>query len=68
MERNFALASANLAVLAACVLILPTANAETVAPVGHEAALEACSAINPVKPVTIVNAVDDGSGIGFSLV
>lgn len=55
------------------MLVLPTANAETVpaktvALVGHDAAFEACSAINPIRPVTLVNAVDDGSGIGFSLV
>ena len=68
MKRNSALAGASLAVLAACLLILPTANAETVAPVGHDKAVEACSAINPVQPVTLVNAVDDGSGIGFNLV
>ena len=73
MQLKYALASASLVVLAACVLVLPTANAETVpaetvALVGHDAAIEACSAINPVRPVTLVNAVDDGSGIGFSLV
>jgi hypothetical protein len=68
MKRNFALASASFAVIAACLLVLPTANAEEAAPVGREAAIEACSAINPVKPVKVVNAVDDGSGIGFSLV
>ena len=73
MKLQSALAGASLAALAACVLVLHTANAETVsaetvAPVGHDAAIEACSAINPVKPVTLVNAVDDGSGIGFSLV
>ncbi len=73
MQLKYALASASLVVLAACVLVLPTANAETVpaktvALVGHDAAFEACSAINPIRPVTLVNAVDDGSGIGFSLV
>jgi len=68
MKRKSAYAGASLAALAACLLILPTANAETVAPVGHETAVEACSAINPVQPVSLVNAVGDGSGIGFSLV
>ncbi|HSH63736.1 MAG: hypothetical protein ACAH04_01300 [Methylibium sp.] len=57
MQLKYALASASLVVLAACVLVLPTANAETVpaktvALVGHDAAFEACSAINPIRPVT----------------
>jgi hypothetical protein len=30
--------------------------------------IKACSTVNPSQPVSVVNAVDDGSGIGFSLV
>ncbi len=78
MKRKSTYAGVSLAVLAACLLTLPIANAETAAvetppggtaaPIGHETAVEACSAINPVQPVSLVNAVGDGSGIGFSLV
>jgi len=34
----------------------------------HATAIKACSTVNPAQPVEIVNAVEDGSGIGFSLV
>jgi hypothetical protein len=34
----------------------------------HAAAIEACSAINTLQPVEAIGAVDDGSGVGFSLV
>ncbi len=34
----------------------------------HATAIEACSAVNPFQPVETLGAVDDGSGIGFSLV
>jgi hypothetical protein len=34
----------------------------------HDAAIKACSTVNPLQPVEVVNAVEDGSGIGFSLV
>lgn len=48
-------------------MALSPANAET-GDTGHEAAIEACSAVNPFQPVEALGAVDDGSGIGFSLV
>jgi hypothetical protein len=66
MKRNLIMGAA-LAVMASAALILTSANAEQVA-TGQEAAIKACSTVNPTQPVTIVNAVDDGSGIGFSLV
>jgi hypothetical protein len=44
-----------------------SASAETVV-TGHEAAIKACSTVNPSQPVSALNAVDDGTGIGFSLV
>jgi hypothetical protein len=34
----------------------------------HAAAIKACSTVNPSQSVNVVNAVDDGSGIGVSLV
>lgn len=34
----------------------------------HATAIEACRAVNPYQPVEVIGAVDDGSGIGFSLV
>jgi hypothetical protein len=34
----------------------------------HDTAIKACSAVNPLQPVEVVNAVEDGSGVGFSLV
>lgn len=67
MKRNFLIMGAGLAVLASAALVLAPANAEPVS-TGHEAAIKACSTVNPMQPVTVVNAVDDGSGIGFSLV
>lgn len=67
MIRNSVMVSALLAAMASAALILTSANAEQVAH-GHEAAIKACSTVNPSQPVSVVNAVDDGSGIGFSLV
>ena len=58
---------AGLAVLASAGLTLATAGA-TAAETGHETAIEACSTVNPSQPVSVLNAVSDGSGIGFSLV
>ena len=67
MTRNSLMIGAGFAVLASASLVLASANAELVAAT-HDAAIKACSTVNPSQPVTVVNAVDDGSGIGFSLV
>jgi hypothetical protein len=67
MKRNSLILGAGLAVMASAVLLLTSASAEP-AQTGHEAAIKACSVVNPSQPVTVVNAVDDGSGVGFSLV
>jgi hypothetical protein len=67
MIRNSLIVSAFLAAMASAALVFGSANAEP-AGTGHEAAIKACSTVNPTQPVTVVNAVDDGSGIGFSLV
>ena len=67
MRRNSLMIGAGVAALASAALVLASANAEPVA-VTHDAAIKACSTVNPSQPVTVVNAVDDGSGIGFSLV
>jgi hypothetical protein len=67
MKRRFLTMTASLAALALASLGLVPANAAT-EPAGHEAAIKACSTVNPSQPVKVVNAVADGSGIGFSLV
>ena len=67
MKRNSLITGAGVAVMAAAGLLLASANAAP-AQTDHEAAIKACSTVNPSQPVKVVNAVDDGSGIGFSLV
>ncbi len=67
MIRNSVIVSALLAAMATAALVFASANAESV-DTDHEAAIKACSTVNPSQPVKVVNAVDDGSGIGFSLV
>jgi hypothetical protein len=67
MQRSTSIFGAGLAVVASAALFLTSAGAEPAA-TGHEAAIKACSVANPAQPVTIVNAVDDGTGVGFSLV
>ena len=67
MIRNSLTVSALLAAMASAALVFTSANAEP-GETGHEAAIKACSTVNPSQPVSVVNAVDDGSGIGFSLV
>jgi hypothetical protein len=69
MKRLTLNTGAALAVVASAALAFATAHAET-KPVAtnHETAIKACSTVNPAQPVEIVNAVEDGSGIGFSLV
>ena len=53
--------------MATAAPVFASANAEP-AETGHEAAIKACSTVNPTQPVTVLSAVDDGTGIGFSLV
>jgi hypothetical protein len=67
MKRNSLITGAGVAVMAAAGLLLASANAAP-AKTDHEAAIKVCSTVNPAQPVKVVNAVDDGSGIGFSLV
>ena len=64
MKRNSLMFGAGMAVMAAAGPLVPAgaATAET----AHETAIKACSVVN--QPVTVMSAVDDGSGIGFSLV
>ena len=69
MKRMTLIAGAALAVVASAALAFATAHAETKPVVtNHENAIKACSTVNPAQPVKIVNAIEDGSGIGFSLV
>ena len=69
MKRMTLIAGAALAVVASAALAFATANAATTPTVpNHETAIKACSTANPLQPVQVVNAVEDGSGIGFSLV
>jgi hypothetical protein len=58
---------AALAIVATTALAFVSAHAET-AVTDHETAIKACSIVNPTQPVEVVNAVDDGSGVGFSLI
>jgi hypothetical protein len=67
MKRNGLIMGAAFAAMASAALVLTSANAEQ-ATAGHEDAVKACSTVNPSQPVSVLNAVDDGSGIGFSLV
>lgn len=67
MKGNFLILSAGFAILASLGLVLTPVSAEPVE-TGHEAAIKACSTVNPKQPVEVLNAVEDGSGIGFSLV
>jgi hypothetical protein len=64
MKRKFATMTASLAALALASLGIVPARAVQ----DHAAAIKACSAVNPAQPVSVLGAVDDGSGIGFSLV
>jgi hypothetical protein len=67
MRRNSIMLGAAVSVLAVAALALDPANAETEVTT-HDAAIKACSTVNPLQPVKVLGAVDDGSGIGFSLV
>lgn len=64
MKRRFATMTAGLAALALASLGIVPAKAVP----DHAAAIKACSTVNPSQSVNVVNAVDDGSGIGVSLV
>jgi hypothetical protein len=68
MENMTLITGAALAVVASAALGLAVAHAETTPVNTHEIAIKACSTVNPSQPVEIVNAVEDGSGIGFSVV
>jgi hypothetical protein len=67
MRRYSLMMGAGVAALAAAALLLTPVSAKPVA-ANRDAAIKACSTVNPSQPVKVVNAVDDGSGIGFSLV
>jgi hypothetical protein len=67
MNTKFVMLGSAIAALSLAALAVSPANAETGA-ANHAAAIEACSAVNPFQPVEALGAVDDGSGIGFSLV
>lgn len=67
MNTKSVMLGSAIAALSLAVLAVSPANAEAGA-ADHAAAIEACSAVNPFQPVEALGAVDDGSGIGFSLV
>jgi hypothetical protein len=67
MRRKFATMTAGLAALALASLGIAPAKAVSEAD-PHAVAIKACSGVNPSQPVKVLNAVDDGSGIGMSLV
>jgi hypothetical protein len=67
MNTKSVMLGSAIAALSLAALAVSPATAETAA-ADHAAAIEACSAVNPFQPVEALGAVDDGSGIGFSLV
>jgi hypothetical protein len=67
MKAKSVMLGAAMAALSAAVVALSPARAET-SGTDHATAIEACSAVNPFQPVDALGAIDDGSGIGFSLV
>ena len=67
MKTKSVMLGSTIGALSLAAMALSPANAET-GDAGHAAAIEACSAVNPFQPVEALGAVDDGSGIGFSLV
>ena len=67
MRRKFVTMSVGLAASALASLGLVPANAKSEA-TNHDAAIKACSTVNPSQPVKVVNTVEDGSSLGFSLV
>lgn len=67
MNTKSVMLGSAIAALSIAALAVSPANAE-IAAADHAAAIEACSAVNPFQPVEALGAVDDGSGIGFSLV
>jgi hypothetical protein len=52
MKRSSLIMGAGLAVLASAPLVLASANAAPV-DTGHEAAIKACSTVNPAQPVKL---------------
>ncbi len=67
MTRKLAMLGAGLAALSLTAVALVPATAKT-GESSHDKAIQACSTVNPAQPVEAIGAVDDGSGIGFSLV
>jgi hypothetical protein len=67
MRPKSVIFGAAVAALSVAAIALAPANAKT-GETGHAAAIEACSTANSVQPVEALGAVEDGSGIGFSLV
>jgi hypothetical protein len=67
MRRKSVMFGAAVGALSVTALALIPASAET-AETTHEAAIETCSTVSPFQPVEAIGAVEDGSGIGFSLV
>ena len=55
MIRNSVIVSALLAAMASAALVLTSANAEQVT-TGHDAAIKACSTVNPSQPVSVLSA------------
>lgn len=55
MRRNSLMLGAGVAAMAVLALAYTPVGAETQA-TGHEAAIEACSAVNPLQPVEVVAA------------
>ncbi|HUU65998.1 MAG TPA: hypothetical protein VMW57_01790 [Methyloceanibacter sp.] len=67
MVRKLAMFGAGLAALSVTAIALVPAAAK-IGESSHAKAIEACSTVNPAQPVKTLGVVDDGSGIGFSLV
>lgn len=67
MKPKLLMLGAAVGALSLGALALAPASAKT-DDVTHDAAIEACSTVNPFQPVQAIGAVPDGSGIGFSLV
>lgn len=67
MKTKSVMLGTAVAALFAAALAFSPANAKT-GVADHATAIEVCSAVNPFQPVEALGAVEDGSGIGFSLV
>jgi len=67
MNSTRMMLGAALGALSVAAVALAPAAAKT-GETDHQTAIEACSTVNPFQPVEAIGAVEDGSGIGFSLV